>query len=103
MPKQKIEPFTADLSEAEKQDLEKMIGEFRQERPTEGLSETRGSNRAQLDSVTRRLGDLTEMVLSIDRQLAPLAEIVRLSHKKSELLSQRLDTVIAALKKGRMI
>jgi hypothetical protein len=103
MPKQKIEPFTADLSEAEKQDLEKMIGEFRQERPTEGLSETRGSNRAQLDSVTRRLADLTEMVLSIDRQLAPLAEIVRLSHKKSELLSQRLDTVIAALKKGRMI
>jgi hypothetical protein len=103
MPQQKIEPFTADLSEAEKQDLEKMIGEFRQKRPAEGQSATSGPHQAQLDSVTRRLADLTEMVLSIDRQLAPLAEIIRLSHKKSELLSQRLDTVIAALKKGRMI
>jgi hypothetical protein len=35
--------------------------------------------------------------------MAPLVEIIRLSHQKSELLSQRLDAVIAALKKGRMI
>jgi hypothetical protein len=103
MPQQKIDAFTVGLSEAEKQDLEKMIGEFRRKQPAEALPATNGPNQAQLDSVTRRLADLTEMVLTIDRQIAPLAEIIRLSHKKSELLSQRLDTVIAALKKGQMI
>jgi hypothetical protein len=62
-----------------------------------------GRTQAQLDSVTRRLADLTEMVLRSTVKWPRWLEIIRLSHKKSELLSHRLDTVIAALKKGRMI
>lgn len=103
MPQQKKDELSVGLSEAEKQDLEKMIGEFRRKRPEETHSATSGPHQAQLDSVTRRMADLTEMVLAMDRQMAPLAEVIRLSHKKSELLSQRLDAVIAALKKGRTI
>ena len=91
------------LSEAEKDDLEKMIGEFRRQSSTDSQSEAKAPLQAQLDSITRRLADLTEMLLTIDRRMAPLAEVIRLSHHKSELLSQRLDAVIAALKKGQVL
>ena len=100
MSQKKIDAFTVGLSKAEKQDLQKMTGEFRRQRPADDLTEAREPIQTQLDSLTRRMADLTEMVLTIDRQLAPLAAVVRLSHQKSELLNQRLDAVIAALKKG---
>lgn len=102
MPQQKDDLFTPGLSKAEKQDLEKMIGEFRRPRPVDARGESREPIQTQLDSITRRLADLTEMVLTIDRQIVPLMEIIRLSHQKSELLAQRLEAVIAALKKGRI-
>jgi hypothetical protein len=103
MSQQKVDSFTVGLSEAEKDDLEKMLGEFRREPPMDVPSAEKASVQSQLDRITRRLADLTEKVLHLDRQMAPLMEIIRLSHQKSELLSQRLDAVIAALKKGRMI
>ncbi len=99
MSQQKVNEFTVGLSEAEKHDLEKMIGDFRRHRPEDALAATREPIQAQLDSITRRVADLTEMFLTMDRQIAPLVEVIRLSHKKSELLNQRLDAVIAALKK----
>ena len=100
MPQKKSDAFRVGLTKTEKQGLETMAGEFRRHLPADALAEAREPIQTQLDSLTRRLADLTEMVLSIDRQMAPLAEVVRLSHQKSELLNQRLDAVIAALKKG---
>ena len=103
MSQQKIDAFTVGLSEAEKDDLEKMIGDFRRDRPEDARGETRESIQAQMANLTRRMADLSEMVLSTDRQMAALVEVIRLSHQKSELLNQRLDAVIAALKKGRLL
>jgi hypothetical protein len=103
MSRSKDDAFTVGLSKDEKDDLEKMIGEFRRHCPADDLQEATQPVQAQMDSLTRKLADLTGMVLSIDRQLAPLVEIIRLSHQKSELLNQRLDAVISALKKGRML
>lgn len=98
-----LDALPVGLSEAEKDDLEKMIGEFRRQSRTDLQAEPKAPLQAQLDSITHRLADLTEMLLTIDRRMAPLAEVIRLSHQKSELLSQRLDAVIAALKKGQML
>ena len=91
------------LSAAEKDDLEKMIGEFR--RQSDPVSQTDGCEplQDQLDQINRKLADLTEMFLNIDRKMEPLAEVIRLSHRKSELLNRRLDAVIEALKKGRLL
>jgi len=100
---QEGDTFTVGLSEAEKNDLEKMIGEFRRHRPNDASMETGEPIQGQLDSLTRRLADLTEMVLTTDRRIATLMEVIRLSHQKSELLNQRLDAVIAALKKGQIL
>lgn len=89
------------LSEAEKDDLEKMIGEFRRQRGSDADTESDDSIQTRLNQITQRLVDLTETVLAIDRQMASIVEIIRLSHQKSERLNQRIDAVIAALKKGR--
>ena len=103
MSQQKIDALPVGLSEAEKDDLENMIGEFRRGRQQDASGETREPIQAQVDGLTRRLADLSEWILTTDRQMAALADVMRLSHQKSELLNQRLDAVIAALKKGRMI
>jgi hypothetical protein len=103
MSQQPLDSLPVGLTEAEKEDLEEMIVAFRRDNPTEGPEADRESLQSQLDDVVSKLADLTEMILNIDRRLAPLAEVIRLSHQKSELLSQRLDTVIAALKKGHML
>jgi hypothetical protein len=103
MSQQPLDSLPVGLTEAEKEDLEEMIVAFRRDNPTEGPEADRESLQSQLDDIVSKLADLTEMILNIDRRLAPLAEVIRLSHQKSELLSQRLDTVIAALKKGHML
>jgi hypothetical protein len=103
MSQQKIDAFAAGLSEAEKDDLEKMIGDFRRDRPQDAFREAREPIQAQVDRLTRRLADVSEWLLTTDRQMTALVEVMRLSHQKSELLNQRLDAVIAALKKGRML
>ena len=103
MSQQPLDSLPVGLTEAEKEDLEEMIVAFRRHNHTEGPEADREPLQVQLDDIVSKLADLTEMILNIDRRLAPLAEVIRLSHHKSELLSQRLDTVIAALKKGYML
>jgi hypothetical protein len=103
MTQPKIDALPAGLSEAEKDDLEKMIGEFHRDRSKNAPGEAGVPTQAQMASLTRRLADLADSVLTIDRQMAALVEVIGLSHQKSELLNQRLDAVIAALKKGRML
>ena len=103
MSKTDLNTLAFGLSEAEKDDLEKMIGEFRRQRQSDADTITDVSIQTRLNQITQRLVDLTETVLAIDRQMASIVEIIRLSHQKSERLNQRLDAVIAALKKGHKL
>ena len=65
MSQQKVDPLTVGLSEAEKDDLEKMIGGFRRHRLKNARGEASQPLQAQIDSLTRRLADLSQMVLTI--------------------------------------
>ena len=99
MPRQKGDALGVGLSAAEKHALEKIIdesGHHDVEYPVEPKVPTQD----QLDAVTQKLADLSQMVLAIDRQITSLIAVIRLSHQKSECLNQRLDAVIAALKNG---
>ena len=100
MPRQKSDALGVGLSEAEKHALEKIIDECGQHHDVESLVEPKVPPSDQLDAVTQKLADLSQMVLAIDRQITSLIAVIRLSHQKSECLNQRLDTVIAALKNG---
>ncbi|WP_319526264.1 hypothetical protein [uncultured Desulfosarcina sp.] len=90
--------FPMGITAAEKDDLEKMIGEFRRQHPPASEASGRESVQDQLDRIHQKLADLTDMILRINRRMEPLAEVVRFSQQKTELLNRRLDAVIEALK-----
>jgi hypothetical protein len=80
------------LSSEEKADLEELIvasrtGAVKQLTDEQILRE--------MDVLKRRVGRLAATVLESDRRLNQLFEIVRLSHKKSELLCSRIEEVFA--------
>ena len=86
------------LSEEERRDLERMIGEFQQARPhTETDIE---SIQKQIEEMNKRMAYLTNMFLTIDRRMRPLYEVIRLTFEKSEILNQRINTIIDAIRTG---
>ena len=103
MPKHPLDDLPVGLTEAEKEDLEEMIAAFRRHDHTDRPAADRQPTRSQLDDDESILADLTEMISSIDRRLSSLVEVTHLSQEKIELFTQRLDAVIAALKKRHML
>ena len=92
--------FNIGLSEEEKRDLEKMIGEFQTDRHLDPASADTASIQKQIDAINKRLAYLTSMFLTIDRRMKPLYETVRLTFHKSELINQRIDAIIDSLRSG---
>lgn len=88
------------LSEEEKQDLEEMIGEFQKERAASPAVSDPEALQKQIDAMSRRMAHLSNMFLTLDRRIKPLYEIVRLTFEKSELLNQRINTLIESIRSG---
>jgi len=99
MPQPESNAFSMEISAAEKDDLEKMIGAFRRQRPPALETGPKEPFQDPLDRIHQKLDDLTHMILNINRRMGLLAKVVRLSQQKTELLNRRLDAVIEALKK----
>ena len=87
-----------EISAAEKDDLEKMIGAFRRQRPPASETGPKEPFQEQLDRIDQKLTDLTDRFLHINRRMESLANVVRLSQQKTERLNRRLDAVIEALR-----
>ncbi len=85
------------LSQTEKKKLETILEESQRHTALNDDQLAEAINQDQLNRLTRRMADLTEMILRIDSQMESLKSVARLSHQKSERLSQRLDAVIRAL------
>jgi hypothetical protein len=92
--------FEIGLSEEEKSDLETMIHEFRKTRDPLNPSPDLGSIQKQIESMNKRLAYLTTMFLTLDRRIKPLYQIIRLTYEKSELLNQRINSIIESLRPG---
>ena len=89
------------LSEEEKRDLEKMIGEFQKERVrTNHPKHNQTSIQDQINAINKRLAYLTSMFLTMDKRMAPLYETIRLTFQKSEILNQRINALIESLRSG---
>lgn len=88
------------LSEEEKLDLENMIGEFQKNRNQLNSRADLESMQKQIEAMNQRLAYLTTMFLALDRRMKPLYEIIRLTFEKSELLNQRINTIIETLRSG---
>ena len=100
MPPQPNIDFSIGLSEDEKRDLEKMIGDFQKERGRVNNDRNYESIQRQIEMMNKRLAFLTSMFLAIDRRMKPLYETICLTYEKSELLNQRIDTIIDTIRSG---
>jgi len=98
MPDPESNAFSMEISAAEKDDLEKMIGTFRRQRQQAPAPGPNASFQDQLDHIHKKLADVADMISNIDRRMESLAKVIRLSQQKTELLNRRLDAVIEALK-----
>jgi hypothetical protein len=92
--------FSIGLSEDEKRDLEKMIGDFQKKRDSQINEHDFESIQRQIDMMNKRLAFLTSMFLAIDRRMKPLYETICLTFEKSEVLNQRINTIIDAIRSG---
>lgn len=86
------------LSEEEKHDLEKMIGDFQQTREI-NHGEPDGIQQ-QIEAINKRMAYLTTMFLTMDRRMKPLYEIICLLLEKSEIMNQRINTIIESMRSG---
>lgn len=85
------------LSEEEKEDLEKLIKEFKSEQPGSISDITLEDVQGQIKSMGERLAQLSEMLLQSDTRLKSLYKILRLSYQKSEDMNERIDAIIKSI------
>ena len=85
------------LSEEEKEDLEKLIKEFKSEQFVSISGITLEDIQDQVRSMGERLAQLSEMLLKFDTRLKSLYTILRLSYQKSEEMNERIDAVIKSI------
>ncbi|RJQ85271.1 MAG: hypothetical protein C4519_03450 [Desulfobacteraceae bacterium] len=78
--------------------MEKMIADFQQSRKIGHVDPD--AIQKQIEAVNKRMAYLTTMFLTLDRRMKPLYEVIRLLLEKSEILNQRIDTVIDSLGSG---
>lgn len=88
------------LSEAEKSDLEEMIGQFQKEREKGEPQLTVENLQHQIDVINERMANLSNLFLNLDRRIKPLYETIRLTYQKSEVLNQRINTLIDSIRMG---
>lgn len=95
----KIRPdINIGLSPGEKSDLEKLIGEFSagQNRGASGSSVE--EIQKQLAATKRLLARHGEMLMKFDSRMKAFYEIICLTHEKSEIMNERINTVIETIK-----
>ncbi len=100
MPNQPNFELNIGLPVEEKNDLERMIGEFQKERSQAEPSDDMAAIQKQIDTINQRLAYLTNMFLTLDRRIQPLYETIRLTYRKSEILNQRINTLIDSIRMG---
>ncbi len=87
------------LSEEEKSDLEELISDFQEEGSQSDNTASLPIN-DQIEALNNRMAQISQLILTIDRQMKPLYEIVRLSLEKNEILTQRINAIIDSLRSG---
>jgi hypothetical protein len=97
---QNIPDISFGLSPVEKHDLEQMIDEFQKERRASMPTTDPVALQKQMDAINGRMAHLSTMLLTLDQRIKPLYEIVRLTFEKSDILNQRINTLIESIRSG---
>jgi methyl-accepting chemotaxis protein len=89
------------LSDGEKKDLEELITSFRETDALAPPDPSAEDVHNQIQSMSEKLAHFGEVLLQFDAKMKSFYEILRLSHKKSEIMNQRIDTILEIIKEGK--
>ena len=98
-----FEDITIGLSDAEKNDLENMIKEFRAKQSEATETSSSADVNKQLMSMSKSLAQLGDILLKYDTKIKLLHQILSLSEKKNTIMNQRIDAVIELLKEQNIL
>ena len=86
------------LSDGEKEELEELIASFKEKEPSAPPDPSAEDIHDQINSMGAKLAHFGEVLLKFDDKIKSFYEILRLSHKKSEIMNHRIDTIIELIR-----
>jgi hypothetical protein len=86
------------LSDGEKKDLEELITSFKDKQSSAPPDLSAEDVHDRIKSISAELVHFGEVLLKFDAKMKSFYEILSLSHKKSEIMNQRIDTITQILK-----
>jgi hypothetical protein len=89
------------LAEEEREELEQLIGTFKDERFAAPQSMSLEEVQAQIAFLKEKMTGLSVMLLDIDKKMRSLYEVITLFYKKTEVMNERINDAVALLKSGK--
>jgi ribosomal protein L12E/L44/L45/RPP1/RPP2 len=86
------------LSNGEKKDLEELITSFKEKGSSAPPDAPAEDVHYQIKSMSAKLAHFGDVLLKFDAKMKSFYEILLLSHKKSEIMNQRIDTIVEIMK-----
>jgi hypothetical protein len=91
--------FDTGFSDEEKEDLDKLIGAFNEDRKALVIEPADEKLMHQMETIMDRFSQLGEIVSKTNKRLDSFYEIIQLMYQKSEIMNDRIDAIIRTLDK----
>ena len=89
----------AGFSDEEKEDLDTLIAAFNKDRKLLDSEASVDNLMQQVDTISKRFSQLGDIVSKTNKRLDAFYEIIQLMYRKSEIMNDRLNTLISELQK----
>jgi hypothetical protein len=91
--------FDSGFSDEEKEDLDKLIGAFNEDRKAFVIESADEKLMHQMEAIMDRFSQLGKIVSKTNKRLDSFYEIIQLMYQKSEIMNDRINTLIHTLEK----
>ena len=82
------------LADEERKDLENLIDAFQADRSLTSTQEKPEELQKQINAMKEKMTLMSTMLLDLDKKTRSLYEVLRLFHKKTEVMNQRISEVV---------
>jgi len=82
------------LADEERKDLENLIDAFQADRSPTSPQEKPEELQKQITAMQEKMTLMSTMLLDLDKKTRSLYEVLRLFHKKTEVMNQRISEVV---------
>ena len=91
--------FDTGFSDEEKEDLDQLIGAFNENRKALVTEPADEKLMLQMEAIVDRFSQLGEIVSKTNKRLDSFYEIIQLMYQKSEIMNDRINTIIRTIEK----